>query len=140
VNLVMRFHDGRAASATKAALTTTNAAHVRTSIPCHSDASAYDMPRRVIVESFAAHGPYILHQWVQTKNSVAAGTELVAKILDLQGPRIDQFIPTDPSLLAGLSSTRTDSWPIPCPRGTKWSALPRVSTPRGRPFIFRRIP
>lgn len=105
VNLVMRFPDGGAASATAAALAATNAAEVPTSIPRHSDAaaSAYDMRQRVIVESFTAHGPYVLYQWVQTNKSVVTATELVAKTLDLQGPRIDRFVATDPSRLASLS-------------------------------------
>ena len=56
------------------------------------------MPRGVIVESFTPRGPYVLYQWVQTRNTLEAATGLVAGILDLQGPRIDAFTPTDPGL------------------------------------------
>jgi hypothetical protein len=105
VNLVMRFPDGLGASATAAALAATNAAQVPMAIPRHSDAvaSAYDMGHGVIVESFAPHGPYVLYQWVQTKESVETATGLVARTLDLQGPQIDHFVPTDSSRLASLS-------------------------------------
>jgi hypothetical protein len=110
VNLVMRFPDGNAAGATTAALAATNVTQRRTLIPRHLDAaaSAYAMRQGVIVESFTAHGPYVLYQWVQTKKSLETATELVAKTLDLQGSRIDQFVPTDLSRIAGLSLVTRD--------------------------------
>jgi hypothetical protein len=105
VNMVMRFPDRGAAVAAAAALAATDVTQRPTAIPRHVDASAsaYVMGHGVIVESFTAHGPYVLYQWVQTKESVETATELVAKTLDLQGRRMDEFVPTDPSRIAGLS-------------------------------------
>jgi len=94
VNLVMGFPDGGATGVTQRP----------TPIPRHraAAASAFNMGQGAVVESFTPRGPYLLYQWVQTDKPVETATELIAKTLDLQGPRIDQFLPTDPSRLAAL--------------------------------------
>ena len=92
VNLVMRFPDGGAAVAAAAELAATDVTQRPTPIPRHG----------AVVESFTPRGPYLLYQWVQTVKPVETATELIAKTLDLQGPRVDQFLPTDPSMLAAL--------------------------------------
>lgn len=55
----------------------------------------------VEVESFAAHGPYVLYQSVRTTEG-RPPEEVVAKTLDLQIPAIDAFKPTDPSQFATM--------------------------------------
>jgi hypothetical protein len=104
VNLVMRFPDAGTAAAAAAEMAAAEPMQRPLPIPRHADASAsvFDMPQGVFVESFTAHGPYVLYQWVQTSKPPETATGLVARTLDLQTPRIDQFVPTDPSKLAGL--------------------------------------
>jgi hypothetical protein len=50
-----------------------------------------------VVESFTVHGPYVLVQTAQSTVTMDEAAGLVAKTLDLQGRRIDQFTPTDPA-------------------------------------------
>lgn len=77
-----------------------------TTIPRYPNAAAYETDdttgNGISVESFTAHGPYVLAQWIQTLGGLDAATALAAKTLDLQGPRIDQFVPTDLSALPDL--------------------------------------
>lgn len=117
VNLVMRFPDPQSAVAAakemaEKASQVANPAHRPASIPRHPEAmaSAYDM-RAVpgcptcggtTVESYTAHGPYVLWQSADTTEILDVATQLVAKTLDLQGPRINDFAPTDPAKLADL--------------------------------------
>jgi hypothetical protein len=103
VNLVMRFPDAGAAAAAAAEMIAAEPARP-TAIAHHRDAVAQVlvMPRGFIVESFTPHGPYVLYQWVQTRNTLEAASNLVAGILDRQGTRIDAFTPTDPSRLGQL--------------------------------------
>ncbi|WKG00783.1 hypothetical protein [Mycolicibacterium sp. HK-90] len=54
------------------------------------------------VESYTAHGPYVLYQFVNSQESLTAAADLVAATLDLQAPRIDGFTPTDPAKLGEL--------------------------------------
>lgn len=54
------------------------------------------------VQSFTAHGPYVLYQFVNSNESLDVAASLVASILDLQAPRIDLFVPTDPAHLDDL--------------------------------------
>jgi hypothetical protein len=104
VHLVMRFPDPGTAAAASAEMAATDPLQRPTPIPRHPDAaaSAFDMPHGVFVESFTPHGPYVLYQWLHTDKTLETATELIAKTLDLQGPRIDRFVPTDPSQLASL--------------------------------------
>ena len=99
VNLVMRFPDAGAAAAAAREMAVAEPARP-TAIAHHRETLALvvTMPRGVIVESFTPRGPYVLYQWVQTRNTLEAATGLVAGILDLQGPRIDAFVPTGPGL------------------------------------------
>jgi hypothetical protein len=104
VNLVMRFPDAGSAAAAGAEMAATDPMQRPMPIPRHTDAaaSAFDTPNGVFVESFTPHGPYVLYQWVQTNKPPKTATELIARTLDLQSPRIDQFVPTDPSRIASL--------------------------------------
>jgi hypothetical protein len=118
VNLVMRFAEPSTAAAA-AEMAAAAPMWRPTPIPRYHEAtaSAFDMPQGVIVESFTPHGPYVLYQWVQTNKLAETAAELIAKTLDLQGPRIDQFVPTDPAQLAGLpvdpTALLTHTLPLP---------------------------
>ncbi|KAA0086510.1 hypothetical protein CIW52_00810 [Mycolicibacterium sp. P9-64] len=54
------------------------------------------------VESYTAHGPYVLYQFINSNESLDVAASLAAAILDQQAPRIDAFIPTDPAHLDDL--------------------------------------
>ena len=54
------------------------------------------------VESFTPHGPYVLYQFVNSNESLDVAASLAAAIVDMQAPRIDAFIPTDPAHLGDL--------------------------------------
>jgi hypothetical protein len=54
------------------------------------------------VRAFTARGPYVLVQLAQATDSPDTAAALIAKTLDLQGPLIDQFTPTDAAKLAEL--------------------------------------
>jgi hypothetical protein len=77
-------------------------------IPGHPEAASFSHALErdqdvslTVVRAFMARGPYVLVQTAEaTDGSEAAG--LIAKTLDLQGPLIDRFKPTDPAKLAEL--------------------------------------
>jgi hypothetical protein len=74
-------------------------------IPRHPEAlgSTFDADDGAhYVESFTAHGPYVLYQFVNSNESLDVAASLAAAILDRQAPRIDAFIPTDPAHLGDL--------------------------------------
>ena len=85
---------------------------VQVPIPRHPDAHTVGGTARAsdvqltfqAVESYTAHGPYVL---VQTANTVEGGLDapaaMIARTLDLQAPLIDQFQPTAPADFASLS-------------------------------------
>jgi len=52
--------------------------------------------------TFTARGPYVLTQFATAQESADVAMQLAAKTLDLQGPRIDGFRPTDPSQFASM--------------------------------------
>jgi hypothetical protein len=54
------------------------------------------------VESFTGHGPYVLYQFVNSNESLDVAASIAAGTIDLQAPRIDAFIPTDPAHLGDL--------------------------------------
>lgn len=54
------------------------------------------------VESYTAHGPYVLYQFVNSQESLGVAADLAAATLDRQVPRIDEFTPTDPARLGEL--------------------------------------
>jgi hypothetical protein len=75
----------------------------------------------VTVVSYTPHGPYVLSQTVQSA-TVDTATALISKTLDLQGPLIDQFTPTDPARFVDLAwdpsgllarTMRYPTWPDP---------------------------
>ncbi len=75
-------------------------------IPGHADAQAttYVMDNGHIgVTTTVAHGAYVFHVFTQTDDTAAAAAATLAKTLDLQGPRIDQFQPTDPAQFATMN-------------------------------------
>jgi len=88
-------------------------------IPGHPEASATAVvldSGRPSVSSFSTHGPYIFDVFTQTDDTADAAAATVGKALDLQGPKIDQFHPTDPA-----------QWPTmnPDPTGLLARALPK---------------
>jgi hypothetical protein len=108
VNAVMRFADPGAATAAAAAMGEASAKQsvmgvtpTVVPIPGHPEAVASTYPFtphgtqevRATVRSFAAHGPYVFMQFVQTVEGVDHATGLVAKAIDAQAPAIDRFTP-----------------------------------------------
>jgi hypothetical protein len=65
----------------------------------------YDDPQgpRFRVVAITAHGPYVLAQGADSTVDAADAARLIATTLDLQGPRIDKFVPTPLDRLAQLS-------------------------------------
>ena len=75
-------------------------------VPGHPEAVSTTMPLTdgsVAVSSYTARGPYVLYVWTQAPGGDVDGAgRLSAKTIDMQGPRIDGFAPTDPAKLADL--------------------------------------
>lgn len=74
-------------------------------IPRHPEAlgSTFDVGDGAhYVESYTAHGPYVLYQFVNSQESPNGAADLAAATLDRQVPRIDGFAPTDPAKLGDL--------------------------------------
>lgn len=80
------------------------------SIAGHPDTAAfshiYEQPAKnlkwTVLRAFTVRGPYVLVQTAQATESLDTAAALIAKTLDLQGPLIDQFTPTDAARLADL--------------------------------------
>jgi hypothetical protein len=107
INVVLRFPDPAAASAAATEL----AAKVPAPVPGHpvkipnypaALAARYDADDFHAVASFVPHGPYVLYQYAQSPHGTDAAAHLVGAALDLQVPRIDAFVPTDPARLPDL--------------------------------------
>jgi hypothetical protein len=133
VNLVMRFPDADAAAAAAAemaeqALRSADPPRRAASIPGHPEAltSTYDMINgSQTVQSFTAHGPYVLFGWANIKGDASIATTLLAGTLESQAKRVDGFAPTDPAKLAELPVDPTGrllARVMPPPKGK--SALP----------------
>ena len=120
VNAVLRFPDPAAAAAAStemgAAATGQPIKGITAtplSIPVHPDAVASSYPftpqgssqARATVRSFTPHGPYVLMQFAQAIDGLDSATALVAKTIDAQGPRIDQFTPTADLAAVPLDAT-----------------------------------
>ncbi|MGA8543657.1 MAG: hypothetical protein WB785_00155 [Mycobacterium sp.] len=114
-NLVMRFPDPAAASAAAtemAAATSRLPDPPRSPIAIHNQpealASAHDeLGDQTAINSFAAHGAYVLYQSAKSKKEEFAdlasqAEELVEGALRIQENLIDQFAATDPAKLADL--------------------------------------
>lgn len=78
-------------------------------VPEHPEAQALtssytgiDGTHWVGLQAFTAHGPYVLYQAAYTVDNPTTAPAMVAKMLDLQAPRIDGFAPTDPAQFATL--------------------------------------
>jgi hypothetical protein len=142
VNLVLRFPDADAAAAAanemaKQALQSGDPPKRPWSIPGHPQAltSTYDMIEgTTTVQSFTPHGPYVLFGWANARSGVDVATQLLAKTIDLQGPRIDAFVPTDPPKLAELPIDPTGrllACVMPPPQGKNVLPYAGVYAPRG---------
>ncbi|MCV7066897.1 hypothetical protein H7H51_16420 [Mycolicibacterium farcinogenes] len=113
VNMVLRFPTAEDAAAVASAARDQNPSGIPApepaSIPGHPEALASRGPvdGGTRVESFAAHGPYVLYQDVKT-NEARAPEDLVARTLDLQIPAIDAFKPTDPAQFATMELDPTN--------------------------------
>lgn len=114
--IVMRFPGPDQASAASAAFAAAKAApegstDVRPmAIPGHPEAAGTAQTLssgRPSVYAFTAHGPYVFEVFTQTDDTVDAAAAAVGKALDLQGPRIDQFQPTDPAQFATMNTDPT---------------------------------
>jgi hypothetical protein len=78
----------------------------RFAVPGHPEAGAETFALddgTAVVESYTPHGSYVPYNLARAEdgNPDAAG-QLIGKALDLQHPRIDEFIPKDPSAFAEL--------------------------------------
>lgn len=112
-NVVLRYPDAAAAAAAVAEGATANPsmpdlpAHTLTpaAIPGHPDAVGtsytWDDPDLhatwTTVQSFTAHGPFVLFQRAEVVGPADAAAGLIGKTLDVQGPAIDKYTPVDPS-------------------------------------------
>lgn len=88
-------------------------------IPGHPEATATAVvldSGRPSVTSLSAHGTYVFNVFTQTDDTPEAAAATIGKALDLQGPRIDQFQPTDPAQFATMN---------PDPTGLLVRALPK---------------
>jgi hypothetical protein len=115
MNAVLRFTDSAAAVAAATEMAAVAAAQAPTvnhpvPIPGHPDARAttftYDLDTDgaspVTLYSFTPHSSYVLVQLAHS-DTLDAAAGLVAGVLDAQGPRIDQFVPTDPAKFPALA-------------------------------------
>ncbi len=117
-NAVLRFPDSAAAAAAAQEFGAAAAAEavlippvVPALIAGHPDTAAfshiYEQPgknlRWTVLRAFTARGPYVLVQLAQATDSRDTAAALIAKTLDLQGPLIDQFRPTEAAKLADLT-------------------------------------
>ncbi len=88
-------------------------------IPGHPEATATAVTLesgRPSVSALSAHGAYVFNVFTQTDDTLDAAAATIGKALDLQGPRIDQFQPTDPAQFATMN---------PDPTGLLVRALPK---------------
>jgi len=106
--MIARFPDPPAAADAATQMATVpppKGARTPFAIPRHPEAlgSTFDAGDGAhYVESFTPHGPYVLYQYINSNESLDDAASLAAAILDLQAPRIDLFIPTDPAHLDDL--------------------------------------
>lgn len=116
LNAVLRFADAASAAAAAAELGDA-VLHVsdppgrQAPIPGHPEALAASYPvtenatgkQWTAVRAFTPHGPYVFMQLAQAVDGLDPAAALVAKTIELQAPRIDQFRATDPSEFADIS-------------------------------------
>jgi hypothetical protein len=105
-NAVLRFAGPADAAAAAQELGAPTAGRAPFPVPGHPDAVAVStkLPDgTATIESYTPHGMYVLYDYARSQdgNLDTAGA-LAAKAIDLQGPRIDQFTPTDPAKFADL--------------------------------------
>ena len=133
VNVVLRYPDAASAAATVA-----EAGHANSrmadlpaptltpvAIPGHGDAVAttysWDDPDLhaawATVQSFTAHGPFVLFQRAEVVGPADVGAALVGKTLDLQGPAIDKYTPVDPTLFPTLPRDPSGALALALPVG-----------------------
>jgi hypothetical protein len=107
INVVLRFPDPAAAMAAATEL----AAKVPPPVPGRpvaipdyppALAAAYDAQDFHAVASFAPHGPYLLYQYAQSPQGADGAAHLISATLNLQVPRIDAYVPTDPAHFGDL--------------------------------------
>ena len=117
INAVLRFADPAAATAAAndlndaaAKLPIQGTIPSAAAIPGHPDAIASTYPftphgtNRTLatIRSFAAYGPYVLMQFVQSVDGFDPAAAMVAKALDLQGAAIDAFNAAPPDALSAI--------------------------------------
>lgn len=116
--MVARFNDppaALAAAAQMAAVPPPRSTRTPLPIPGHPEAlgSTFDFgDGGHYVEAYTARGPYVLYQFVNSAESVDVAAATAASAIDLQGPRIDAFKPTDPAQLADLPLDPTGLYAI----------------------------
>jgi hypothetical protein len=116
LNAVLRFVDAASAAAAAAELGdaaqhSSNPPGQPAPIPGHPEAVAASYAvtedatgkHWTAVRSFTPHGPYVFMQLAQAVGGLDQAAGLVAKTIELQSPRIDQFRATDPAEFADIS-------------------------------------
>ncbi|BBZ26065.1 hypothetical protein MMAD_03600 [Mycolicibacterium madagascariense] len=144
LNAVMRFPDPAAAAAAATAMGAASAAQpvmgvtpTIVPIPGHPEAVAATYPFtphgstrvKATVRSFAAHGPYVFMQFIQSVDGVDRATALAAKAIDTQAPVIDQFTPAADLAAVPLDPTGLLAKTLPAVAGQ--NAKNGVYAPRG---------
>ncbi len=115
--IVMRFPDPDKAAAAAAAFTAqvpppsgSTGVHP-IPIPGHPEVQARAVVLgngRAAVTCYVAHGVYVFNVFSQTDDTADVAAATIGRALDLQGPRIDQFQPTDPAQFATMNLDPTD--------------------------------
>jgi hypothetical protein len=111
-NAVLRFATHQAAGAAATELSTVldspggTGPRQRFAVPGHPEARAQTFTLgdgTTVVESYTPHGPYVLYNLARAADgNPDAAAQLIGRALDLQHPRIDEFVPTDPAAFAEL--------------------------------------
>lgn len=135
INAVLRFPDQAAAAAAATDMNTATAQQsirgvspTPATIPGHPEAAASSYPftptgsdrEWAVIRSFTPHGPYVFMQLVQSADGLDAAAAMVQKVIDAQGPRVDEFTPADPNALAEVELD---------PTGLLARTLPAASNP-----------
>lgn len=92
-------------------------------IPGHPEAPATAVTLKdghPSVSTFVPHGSYVFFGFTQTDDTAESAAAEIGKALDLQGPRIDQFTPTDPAQFPTMNPDPTGllARSLPYPKAT----------------------
>jgi hypothetical protein len=124
VTMVMRFPTPEDAEAAASDLSAELGSYLKAGaqetafIPGHPETHATQSPQpggKYQVTGLTSHGPFVLYQEAQSPENAEAAAALVAKTIDLQAPRIDQYHPSDPAQPQSLDPTGLVAKTLPSP-------------------------